>query len=79
MRHCKSIQSPTSDHPCLTRFGRACLCGMISPKMTMQNVAMRPPKRPEVICAEKMEMSALTSVFPSSSVQSSRLPRLRTG
>mmetsp|Transcript_3599 Transcript_3599/g.9047 ORF Transcript_3599/g.9047 Transcript_3599/m.9047 type:complete len:228 (-) Transcript_3599:219-902(-) len=54
-------------------------CGMISPKMTMSAVATRPPTTPLVMEPRKMERRAFTSVFVSSSVHSSWLPRLRSG
>ena len=54
-------------------------CGMISPKMTMTIVEISPPTTPDVISAEKIAISELTSVLPTSSVHSSVLPRLRSG
>ena len=45
----------------------------------MNAVEMSVPATPPVKLAEKMAKAALTSVLPMSSVQSSRLPRLRSG
>ena len=55
------------------------LCGTISPKTTINPVVMNMPRTPAVASANSVAMAALTSVLPSSSVQSSKFPVFRSG
>ena len=67
-------RAPTAS-PCLEQIA----WGMISPKMTMMAVDTSSPTAPDVTFASKMLMQALTTVLPSRSVHSRRLPRRRRG